>query len=105
MKTNQKLQSRDWRVSAGPSLAGDEAYRAAMRRFATTVSVVSTSWVKLPYGMTATAITSLCTNPAALLVCVNKSSSIHRPLEWAGRFCVNVLQTDQQEVSLAFSGS
>lgn len=54
--------------------------------------------------MTATAVTSVCTEPAALLVCINTSSSLHSPVLTSGRFCVNMLQVNQQDISTAFAG-
>ncbi|MFW7354925.1 MAG: flavin reductase family protein [Brucella sp.] len=79
-------------------------FKGAMRRLTTTVSVISTAHEGEWYGMTATAVTSVCADPAALLVCINASSSIHAPLLACGRFCVNMLQVDQLEVSNAFAG-
>jgi flavin reductase (DIM6/NTAB) family NADH-FMN oxidoreductase RutF len=79
-------------------------FKSAMRRLTTTVSVISTAHEGEWFGMTATAVTSVCADPAALLVCVNATSSLHAPLLASGRFCVNILQVDQHEVSNAFGG-
>ena len=82
----------------------NDRFRQAMRQFASTVSIISTSDGAANYGMTATAVTSLCVVPPTLLVCVNKGASIHAPLSRAGRFCVSVLADQHVEVSHAFSG-
>lgn len=79
-------------------------FKSAMRRLTTTVSVVSCARGDQWYGMTATAVTSVCMDPPSLLVCVNGSAAIHNPLVESGRFCVNVLRVDQQEISAAFGG-
>jgi flavin reductase len=80
------------------------AFRDAMRRFATTVSVISCASGGCRHGMSATAVTSLSVDPPALLVCVNKSTATHRVLSRGGRFCVNVLRSFHSQVSQAFSG-
>ncbi|MBL0371894.1 flavin reductase [Rhizobium sp. KVB221] len=75
-----------------------------MRRLTTTVSVITSEHNGTRYGMTATAVTSVCAEPAALLVCINTASSLHVPLLASERFCVNMLQVDQHEISTAFAG-
>lgn len=79
-------------------------FRGAMRRLTTTVSVISCSHRDTWYGMTATAVTSVCADPPALLVCVNNSSAVHQPLVLTKRFCVNMLRVGQQAISAAFGG-
>lgn len=79
-------------------------FRGAMRRLTSTVSVISGAHDGEWFGMTATAVTSVCDDPPALLICVNQSASIHAPLHVSGRFCVNILQVGQEFVSGAFSG-
>src|SRR5215469_11971051 len=80
------------------------AFRDAMRRFATTVSIISCSSGGCRYGMSATAVTSLSVDAPSLLVCVNKSTATHRVLSRGGRFCVNVLRSYHSGLSKAFSG-
>jgi flavin reductase (DIM6/NTAB) family NADH-FMN oxidoreductase RutF len=80
-------------------------FKRAMRRLASTVTIISTSDVNgNRYGMTATAVNSLTMDPPSLLICVNHSASIHAPLIGRGRFCVNVLTTEHEELVSAFSG-
>ncbi len=75
-----------------------------MRRLTSTVCVVSCTREGEWHGMTATAVTSVCDDPASILVCINGSASIYRPLLESSRFCVNMLHQDQHSVSSAFSG-
>lgn len=82
----------------------EQEFRAAMRRLASTVSVITCADHNDWFGMTATAVTSVCTEPATLLVCVNRNASLHQPLHAGGRFCINILQTTQIKVAQAFSG-
>ncbi|HEX7075546.1 MAG TPA: flavin reductase family protein [Hyphomicrobiaceae bacterium] len=90
------------RRRSGEHLA--EAFRQAMRQFAATVTVVTTGDRERRFGITATAVTSAAMEPPSLLVCINRSASMHGPLTELGRFCVNILKTGQENVSRAFGG-
>ncbi|MBB3181838.1 flavin reductase [Variovorax sp. Sphag1AA] len=80
-------------------------FKRAMRRLASTVTIISTADVNgNRYGMTATAVNSLTMDPPSLLICVNHSASIHPALMGRGRFCVNVLTTEHEDLVSAFSG-
>jgi flavin reductase (DIM6/NTAB) family NADH-FMN oxidoreductase RutF len=80
------------------------AFRFAMRRLTSTVTVVTALDKGARVGMTASSITSLTVNPPALLVCVNQSASIHACLEVGRPFCVNLLASAQQEIPAVFAG-
>ena len=80
-------------------------FKRAMRRLASTVTIISTADVNgNRYGMAATAVTSVSTDPPSLLVCVNRDASIHAPLAGRGAFCVNVLTTGHEDLVSAFGG-
>jgi flavin reductase (DIM6/NTAB) family NADH-FMN oxidoreductase RutF len=81
------------------------AFRRAMRRFAATVSVISTKRGGERHAMTATAVTSLSMAPPSLLACVRGASRFHGVLEAQELFCVNVLHKGQAPVSQAFARS
>jgi len=81
----------------------EAAFRRAMRRFAATVSVISTRHDGRPHAMTATAVTSLSMAPPSLLACVNSGSRFHGVLDIEELFCVNILYRDQAGLSQAFS--
>jgi flavin reductase (DIM6/NTAB) family NADH-FMN oxidoreductase RutF len=80
------------------------SFRAAMRRLASTVTIVTASDDSRRHGMTMTAVSSLSMDPPSMIVCVNQSTYLHDILISAKHFCVNVLRHDQAEVSAAFSG-
>ncbi|MCQ4162847.1 flavin reductase family protein [Roseomonas sp. GC11] len=80
------------------------AFRAAMRRFASTVTVITAADHARRHGMTATAVTSLSMDPPSLLVCIHRQTLLHDIVMRAPRFCVNVLHPAQIPVSAAFSG-
>lgn len=80
-------------------------FKRAMRRLASTVTIISTADKSGGrHGMTATAVSSVSMDPPSLLVCINHSASIHSPLTTGKHFCVNVLSTDHEELVSAFSG-
>lgn len=79
-------------------------FRKAMRRLASAVTVISTAHASCCYGMTATAVTSVSSNPPSLLACINRSASLHAPLLASARFCVNILHGSQSEIADAFGG-
>src|SRR3546814_15206357 len=69
------------------------AFRAAMRRLAATVTVISTRADDgIRHGMTATAVTSVSADPPAVLACVNRSAALHAQLHLGPLFCINLLQ-------------
>lgn len=82
----------------------EELFRSAMRRLASTVTIVTSTGPEGRSGMTATAVTSLTTDPPALLVCVNRSASLHASLHMQSLFCINLLNPDHAELSFAFGG-
>ncbi|MDR8104993.1 flavin reductase family protein [Burkholderia cenocepacia] len=79
-------------------------FKLAMRRLTSTIAIVSTEQDGQPFGMVATAVTSLCMDPPALLVCVNRKASISRPLIQRGEFVVNLLRDVHQDLVGLFSG-
>ena len=86
------------------TLQTGSSFRDAMRRLAATVTIISAGGAGRRHGITATAVTSLSMSPPSLLVCVNRSSSLHALLSENDRFCVNLLRSEQAALSEAFSG-
>jgi flavin reductase (DIM6/NTAB) family NADH-FMN oxidoreductase RutF len=79
-------------------------FRNAMRRLATTVSVVTCADEDGWHGMTTTAVASVCTEPPPLLVCVNRATAFYGRLSAAGNFCINLLGAPHVQISQAFGG-
>ncbi|MFC3097739.1 flavin reductase family protein [Alteraurantiacibacter palmitatis] len=77
-------------------------FRKAMRHVAATVYAVTTRHGGRSYGILATAVSSLSFDPPSLLVCINRSASLHAPLLAEGRFCVNVLGLGNRDVAEHF---
>ncbi len=80
------------------------AFRDAMRHVAATVYAVTTSHQGQRYGILATAVSSLSFDPPSLLVCINRSASLHGPLLAQQRFGVNVLGMGNRDVAEHFMG-
>jgi flavin reductase (DIM6/NTAB) family NADH-FMN oxidoreductase RutF len=79
-------------------------FKLAMRRLAATVTIISAWQDGRRFGMAATAVNSVTTTPPTLLVCVNRTASIHAPISADGRFCVNLLGAHHDELVPVFSG-
>lgn len=81
-----------------------DTFKAAMRRLAASVSIVVAKGEEGPVGMAATSITSLTVDPPAVLVCVNRMTSLHALLVPTAPLSVNLLARHHREVSMAFGG-
>jgi flavin reductase (DIM6/NTAB) family NADH-FMN oxidoreductase RutF len=79
-----------------------DSFRSAMRHIAATVYAVTTGHVGERHGILATAVSSLSFEPPSLLVCVNRTASLHEPLACAETFCVNVLGLGNREIAESF---
>lgn len=79
-------------------------FRSAMRRLAASVAVVVANSDDGPIGIAATSVTSMTVDPPAVLVCVNRSASLHAHLEPTAKLSLNLLSRSQQDVSAAFGG-
>lgn len=79
--------------------------KGAMRRLASGVAIVTAQGEDAPVGMAATSITSLTMEPPAVLVCVNRTASIHAHLSAGCPISINLLSRDQRDVSAAFGGA
>lgn len=80
-----------------------DVFAQGMRKLAASVTVITTVHDGVRYGLTASAVTSLSAEPPSLLACINKQASASTPISKAQKFTVNILASDQEEVSSAFS--
>ncbi|SFR92183.1 flavin reductase family protein [Sphingomonas jatrophae] len=80
-------------------------FKGAMRRLASAVGVVTAEGPDGVTGMAATSITSLTMDPPAVLVCVNRSASLHACLSQGCAFNINILSRHQRDISSAFGGA
>ena len=57
------------------------------------------------FGILATAVSSLSFDPPSLLVCINRTASMHEPMASADTFCINVLGLGNRDVADCFTGN
>ncbi|MBW2510319.1 MAG: flavin reductase [Deltaproteobacteria bacterium] len=81
------------------------AFREALRGWASGVTVVTSRAGDKVHGMTVSAFSSVSADPPLVLVCANRSSTTHGIIEEGGVFAVNILAEHQREVSNLFSSS
>ena len=81
-----------------------EEFRAALGRFASGVTVVTTrdDSGKL-FGITVSAFCSVSLEPPLILVCIEKNAGSHHAFLQSKAFVVNVLREDQDQLSNHFA--
>jgi flavin reductase (DIM6/NTAB) family NADH-FMN oxidoreductase RutF len=79
-------------------------FREVMGRFATGVTVITTTVDDQVYGMTANAFMAGSLEPMLCVISVNRSAQMHVRLRRSGRFGVSVLNEWQQHLSAHFGG-
>jgi flavin reductase (DIM6/NTAB) family NADH-FMN oxidoreductase RutF len=82
-------------------------YRSVLGRFASGVTVVTVRDKQLyDHGMTVSAFCSLSLDPPLVLICIEKTASLHNVLasgNFAAQFAVNILETKQEEIARRFA--
>jgi flavin reductase len=82
-----------------------QSFLDAMRRTASTVSVVTTSAPERgPLGVTVSSLCSLSADPCSLLVCVHHLSRAAAEINQNKLFCVNVLGSEHAAIADCFAG-
>jgi flavin reductase len=79
-------------------------FRNAMARVAAAVSIVTTNGPGGLAGFAATAVCGVTDSPPTLLVCLNRSASVHPAVTANSVLCVNVLSEGHQDLSRLFGG-
>lgn len=78
--------------------------RAALRRLAKAVAVITTCSDGQRHAMAATAISELSLDPPSMLVCVNRRASLHPILASGAPFAINILHSSHVDISRACGG-
>ena len=81
------------------------AFREALARFASGVTIVTAGGEVGPAGFTATGFTSVSLVPPLILVCVGKRASAHGSVVGAARFGVSILSEHQASIAEQFARS
>lgn len=79
-------------------------FRDAMGKFATGVTVITTDLDGEPHGMTANAFMSVSLDPKLVLISIKENARMLDKINRSGKFAVNILSEDQQEISMLFAG-
>ncbi|ULH14794.1 flavin reductase family protein [Deinococcus sp. KNUC1210] len=79
-------------------------FRETLGRFVSGVTVVTAAHDGERRGMTASAFVSVSLTPPLILVSVDRGATMHARLLEVERFGVNVLSTQQRELSRHFAG-
>jgi len=88
---------------AAGTLADQQVFRDVIGRFASGVTIITTTVDDAPFGTTASAVSSLSVDPPMVLVCLNKTSDTQAAILKAGTFCVNILAEGQQDLAYQFA--
>lgn len=80
------------------------AFRDAMSRAVTGVSVVTTDGVAGRFGLTVSSVTSVSADPPLVLVCINARTPIRDAITANGVFTISLLSTEQRAVADMFAG-
>ncbi len=82
----------------------DRTFRNAMGKFATGVTIITTSVNNHVHGMTANAFMSVSLNPKLVLISIGEKANMNQRIKESGKFGVSILTKDQQEMSMYFAG-
>lgn len=80
------------------------AFRDILGCFPTGVAVVTASGPAGPAGLTTNAFSSLSLDPPLVLVCFDRGSRTLDVVRDSGRFAVNVLRAEQEDLATLFAG-
>ncbi len=80
-----------------------ERFREALGHWASGVAIVTSRAGERVHGMTVSAFSSVSLDPPLVLVCADKTSDTYAVIAEAECFAVNVLASEQQELSNRFA--
>lgn len=78
-------------------------FRATMARFATGVTIVTTTLGNTYFGLTVNAFCSVSLNPPLILVSLDLQSQTYASIRQSSAFAVNVLTQEQQHLAVRFA--
>ncbi|WP_106498582.1 flavin reductase family protein [Lentibacillus sp. Marseille-P4043] len=82
----------------------DRVFRNAMGKFATGVTVITTKAGSEIRGMTANAFMSVSMDPKLISISIDNNAHMLEKIKQAGKFAVNILSDQQQNISMHFAG-
>lgn len=82
----------------------ESAFRAILGRFASGITVITLRDAEdRDHGMTVSAFSSVSLDPPLVMVCVDRSATMHDRLYASERFAINILASDQEALSRRFA--
>lgn len=78
-------------------------FRDVLRRFTSSVCIVTVGREHNFNGMTATAVCSVSASPPSMLVAVNQDNRSHALIEQIGAFAINLLSSGQKSLATHFA--
>ncbi|MEP6638029.1 MAG: flavin reductase family protein [Chloroflexota bacterium] len=82
-----------------------DVFRRVMGHFVTGVTVVTALDVDRPFGITVNALSSVSLDPPLVMVALDRRRYLTPIVRAAGRYAVNILSEDQQDLSDCFAGA
>jgi len=90
-------------ISSEGSSFDSAKYRQVLGHFPTGVTVITAVTDGQPAGLAVGSFASLSLEPPQVLFCASSTSSTWPKIRQAGRFCVNILAEDQEDVCRVFA--
>lgn len=97
------LGSFDFSAASDVDVEELTEFRSVLGRFASGVTIVTASTVNGPVGMTLQSFTALSLRPPLVLFAPAKTSKAWPLIHRTGHFTVNLLATDQEDLSTTFA--
>ncbi|HLR41001.1 MAG TPA: flavin reductase family protein [Virgibacillus sp.] len=82
----------------------DRIFRNTMGKFATGVTIVTTTIGDNIHGMTANAFMSVSLDPKLITISVDNEANMLDKIHNSGKFAVSILGEEQQDLSMHFAG-
>ena len=81
-----------------------DVFKKGMRELVAAVNVITVEKDGVRDGLTATAACSVSAEPPQLLICVNTEAGGHKLIQSSGKFALNILERDQENIAARFAG-
>ena len=81
-----------------------DAFKKGMRELVAAVNVITVEKSGVRDGLTATATCSVSAEPPQLLICVNTEAGGHKLIQGSGKFALNILDRNQENIATRFAG-
>lgn len=81
----------------------NDAFKRALRHWASGVTVVTAAAEGEVHGMTVSAFSSVSADPPLVLICANRSSKTNDVVRAGNAFAVNILEASQSDISTRFA--